>query len=178
MGPLLAGASAALLEYTDEPDQERLEKKLAKLLSIGTQSQKDVDVLKVLTQVIVVQNAELHALLLGHFTSAGLSTEPKEFDAVAAETALAAYRSSVELETRYADYRGIEGMTRIEHAASLPLDDVYVLPVLKRERGGEKIRAEEKEALSNVLDIELPSEERAAWVHKYSEYVQGPLEDR
>ena len=26
VGPLLAGASAALLEYTDEPDQERLEK--------------------------------------------------------------------------------------------------------------------------------------------------------
>ncbi len=63
----------------------------------------------------------------------------------AIELALAAHRSQLILEHQYADHRGIADSASREEIASLPLDDVYVLPRLSSERSSAPARDRERE---------------------------------
>jgi hypothetical protein len=123
-GPLLSGVGAALLQLSEEEDDAKLEEKVAQILTAGEQSRETLDALSALAAAIYLQQGAL----IERLESLGLPAKPLQLTAFALDTALAAWRGRVARDYQYADYRGIEGGTREEHAASLPLDDVYVLP--------------------------------------------------
>ena len=150
LGPLLSGAGAALLELSSEEDDAILEERLAEILETGHQSRETLEALTALsTAIYLQQNA-----LLARLESAGFPAQPAQLTAVALSTALAAYRGRVARDYQYADHRGIEGGTRAEHAASLPLDEVYVLPRLVPERSQADSRERENRLLKDLLDNE------------------------
>jgi hypothetical protein len=158
LGPLLSGAGAALLQLSSEEDEAKLEEKISQLLSTGEQSRETLEALSALAAAIYLQQGAL----LERLQTLGLPVEPRQLTAVALDTALAAWRGRVARDYQYADYRGIEGGTREEHAASLPLDDVYVLPWLVPERDQADTRDREGKLLKDLLDNQdLGSEERA-----------------
>ena len=157
-GPLLSGAGAALLQLSEEEDDAKLEEKVSALLTTGEQSRETLDTLSALAAAIYLQQGAL----LARFEELGLTAERQQLTAVALDTALAAWRGRVARDYQYADYRGIEGGTREEHAASLPLDDVYVLPRLVPERDQADTRDREGKLLKDLLDNQdLGPEERA-----------------
>jgi hypothetical protein len=158
LGPLLSGAGAALLQLSSEEDDARLEEKISQLLTTGEQSRETLEALSALAAAIYLQQGSL----LEHLQAQGLPAKPLLLTAVALETALAAWRGRVARDYQYADYRGIEGGTREEHAASLPLDDVYVLPWLVPELDQADTRDREGKLLKDLLDNQdLGPEERA-----------------
>jgi HEAT repeat protein len=158
LGPLLSGAGAALLQLSSEEDDARLEEKISQLLTTGEQSRETLDTLSALAAAIYLQQESL----LEHLRTQGLPAKLLQLNAFALDTALAAWRGRVARDYQYADYRGIEGGTREEHAASLPLDDVYVLPWVVPERDQADTRDREGKLLKDLLDNQdLRPEERA-----------------
>jgi hypothetical protein len=158
LGPFLSGAGAALLELSSEEDDARLDAKISQLFATGEQSRETLETLSALAAAIYLQQGSL----LEHLQTLGLPAERPQLTAFALEAALAAWRGRVARDYQYADYRGIEGGTREEHAASLPLDDVYVLPRLVPERDQADARDREGKLLKDLLDNQdLSPEERA-----------------
>jgi hypothetical protein len=158
LGPLLSGAGAALLQLSSEEDDAKLEEKISQILTTGEQSRETLDALSALAAAIYLQQS----FLVEHLQTLGLPAERQQLTDVALDTALAAWRGRVARDYQYADYRGIEGGTRKEHAASLPLDAVYVLPRLVRERDQADTRDREGKLLKDLLDNQdLGPEERS-----------------
>ncbi len=158
LGPLLSGAGAALLQLSSEEDDAKLDEKISQLFASGEQSRETLEAFSALAAAIYLQQEAL----LEHLQAQGLPAKPLQLTAFALNTALAAWRGRVARDNQYADYRGIEGGTREEHAASLPLDDVYVLPWLVPERDQADIRDREGKLLKDLLDNQdLGAEERA-----------------
>jgi HEAT repeat protein len=158
LGPLLSGAGEALLQLSEDEDDAKLEEMVSRLYATGEQSRETLDTLSALAAAIYLQQGSL----LEHLQAQNLPTEPRQLTALSLDTALAAWRGRVARDYQYADYRGIEGGTREEHAASLPLDDVYVLPWLVPERDQADTRDREGKLLRDLLyDQDLGPEERA-----------------
>ncbi|HEY0557421.1 MAG TPA: hypothetical protein VGG20_24410 [Thermoanaerobaculia bacterium] len=156
-GPLLSGVGAALLQLSEEEDDAKLEEKISQLLTTGEQSRETLDALSALAAATYLQLGFLSERL----QALDLPVERSQLTAFALDTALAAWRGRVARDYQYADYRGIEGGTREEHAASLPLDDVYVLPWLVPERDQADTRDREGKLLKDLLDNQdLGPEER------------------
>lgn len=157
-GPFLSGVGAALLELSSEEDDAVFEKRLAEILDTGRQSREMLEVLGSLSTAILLQQN----VLLAHLMSVGLPAQREQLTSVALSTALAAYRGRVARDYQYADHRGIEGVTRAEHTASLPLDEVYILPRLVPERDRFESREREAQLRKDLFDNEdLPPAERA-----------------
>jgi HEAT repeat protein len=148
VGPLLLGAGEALKELSEEQDDQKLEQRIESLLSVGEQSQEDIKLLTGLAGLIFAQQQQL----ISQLQTAGLATDRKQLAEFATGAALVAYRSRVARDYQYVDNRGIEGMTRKEHAASLPLEDIYIVPRLMPERERENFREREKDVLKKLLD--------------------------
>jgi hypothetical protein len=148
VGPLLAGASAALIELSAEEDGRQLEQRIESLLSVGTQTQEDIKLLTGLAGLIFLQQSELVRQLQG----VGLQATTRQLSEFATGAALIAYRSRVARDYQYIDNRGIEGGTRASHAASLPLDDIYILPRFDVERERENVREREKDILKRLVE--------------------------
>ena len=148
LGPLLSGAGAALLQLSSEEDDAKLEKKISQFLTTGEQSRETLEALSALAAAIYLQQGSL----LERLQTLGLPAERQQLTSVALTTALAAWRGRVARDYQYADYRGIEGGTREEHAASLPLDEVYVVPRLVPERAQADTRDREGKLLKDLLD--------------------------
>jgi HEAT repeat protein len=163
-GPLALGTGAALLELANEQDDQALEKKVGELLSGVEHSGETLEVLALFAQAIYVQQA----LLLERLELGGAGGGRAQLTAVAAATALAAYRGRVAQGFRYADYRGIEGMTREEHAAALPMDEVYVGARLVAEALGADSRERERELLKRLDDQDLSPRERMALEEEFA----------
>ncbi|MFL6196612.1 MAG: NACHT domain-containing protein, partial [Thermoanaerobaculia bacterium] len=158
LGPLLSGAGAALLQLSSEADDAKLEEKVSQILATGEQSRETLEALSALAAAIYLQQG----FLLERLDSLGLPAERQQLTEMAMTTALLAWRGRVARDYQYADYRGIEGGTRKEHAASLPLDDVYVLPRLVPERDQADSRDREGKLLKDLLDNQdLAPEDRA-----------------
>ena len=157
VGPLLSGAGIALLELSREEEDTSLEEKVSQILASGEQNRETLEVLSSLAAAIYLQQRALIVRL----QAVGLPAERHEIEAISLSTALAAYRGRVARDYQYADHRGIEGGTRAEHAASLPLDEVYVEPRLLPERSQVESRDRERHLLKELLDnANLPSAER------------------
>ncbi|HEX3532300.1 MAG TPA: HEAT repeat domain-containing protein [Thermoanaerobaculia bacterium] len=161
LGPLLS----TLQELSKEEDAKALEGRLTEILETGQQSRETLEALAALATAIYMEQRALRE----HLTAKGLAVEPQQITAVALSTALDAYRGRVARDFQYADHRGIEGGTRAEHAASLPLDEVYVLPRLLPERSGLESREREGRLLKDLLDNEdLPPAERSKLEEEFS----------
>jgi hypothetical protein len=151
LGPLIS----ALLQLSAEEDSIELGSQLSEILETGKQSRETLDALGALATAIYLEQRALRERM----ESEGLALRPEQITAVSLSTALAAYRGRVARDYQYADHRGIEGGTRAEHAASLPLDEVYVLPRLIPERS--QIEDQERESrllndIVNNLDLSPP----------------------
>ncbi|HVG11132.1 MAG TPA: HEAT repeat domain-containing protein [Thermoanaerobaculia bacterium] len=158
LGPLLSGAGAALLQLSGEEDDAKLEEKISQIFTTGEQSRETLEALSALAAAIYLQQG----VLLERLQAMGLPAERQQLTAVAMTTALTAWRGRVARDYQYADYRGIEGGTREEHAASLPLDTVYVVPRLVPERNQADTRDREGKLLKDLLDNQdLAPEERS-----------------
>lgn len=157
VGPIVSGTVAALLELSGEEDGEAFEVKLTQLLTVGEQSREDLESLAGLSAAIYLRQDEL----LARLESLGLPAAPAQLNELALSAALTAWRGRVARDYQYADYRGIEGGTRAEHAAALPMDDVYVVPRLVPERERADLRDRERFLLKELLDNQdLPTAER------------------
>ena len=155
IGPALLGAGEALDVLADEVDDDRLEARVEEILSVGSQTSQQIQLLVGLAGLVFHRQEAL----LGYLQQAGLPAQPALLDGLAREAALAAYRGAVAAEYQYVDYRGIAGVTREEHAASLPLDAVYVVPrLVSQERGlAASGREEEERLLRELLHEEEPA---------------------
>ena len=98
----------------------------------------------------------------------GLPAETKQLTEFAMSAALVAYRSRVARDYLYADYRGIAGITRAEHAVSLLLDDVYIVPRLLPERDLASLRQPEKDSLALLENPDLPPEQLPRLEEEYA----------
>lgn len=147
VGWVVRGSKEALGEMSDEADDQVLEQRFEALLTIGGQTNERVRLLGHLGQTIFEQNAAL----IDFLRARELLPPPESLSQFAKDAALAAYRNRIANEYMYADHRGIEGVTRQAHVASLLLDDVYVLPRLVPERDQESVHERERDLLHRLL---------------------------
>src|SRR5215213_550146 len=148
VGWALKGTSEALKELADEEDDQVLEKHFERLFAVETRTLKSIEAL---AQIASITFSQQNALL-AHLEQKGLLTDSKQLTGFAFEAALDAYRGRILAEYQYADHRGIEGATRAAHVASLPLDDVYVIPSLLPEQNQLNQSQRESEVLQALLD--------------------------
>lgn len=158
VGWVLKGSKEALGELSDKADDDELERRFDALLAVGGQTNERVRLLADLARAIFEQNA----VLLDFLRARQLPSASDPLTQFAKDAALAAYRNRVANDFIYADHRGIEGVTRQAHVASLLLDDVYVLPRLVPEREQAPVHERERELLHHLLsDRDLAHEGRA-----------------
>jgi predicted NACHT family NTPase len=173
IGPLLLGFAESVKELSEQEDddqaQREIEAKLAALLTQGEQAQRNSEAFAAFAGFLLEQQFQQTALLTQlttYLQSLGLPAERKQLTEFACNAALVAYRSRVIRDYQYADQRGIQGVTRSEHVASLPLTDIYVKPRLQSERAADRSlfesRERERELLKQMLDNQdLPTSQQA-----------------
>jgi hypothetical protein len=165
----LAGAAVKALkeaasEWSEEQDQQALTAQLAELLRVGAQTGERVSVVEALAREIYEHHAEILELL----RSRGADPTAEGLAAFARTAALAAYRNRVANEHLYADHRGVEGVARQAHAASIRLEEVYVPPRLLPARPHDDGR--EQALLQELLRAaELPAAARERTEREYAE---------
>lgn len=153
-GNLVKGFKEAISELSDEAEDNELERKFADLMTVGGQTNENILLLNQVAQALYEQ----HSALLDSLSAQQLHADKGELDSLAKLAALTAYRNQVANEYMYADHRGIEGVTRQEHIASLLLDDIYVLPAMVAERDRLPLRDRERDVLHKLLsdqDLEV-----------------------
>jgi hypothetical protein len=161
----LKGMKEALAELSAEADDEVLERRFNELLAVGHQTNDQVRLVGAIAMAIFEQNAQL----MEFFRERQLPALPAQLTGFAKEAALAAYRGWVANDLMYADHRGIEGVTRQEHVASLLLDDVYVLPRLVSQREQAPTEQRELDLLDRLLrDADLAPDRRAQLEMEYA----------
>jgi hypothetical protein len=138
VGWFLKGTKEALAELASEADDAELERRIEELFAVGQQTNEQVRWIGAVAMTMFEQQTRL----IEYLQERQLPALPAQLTELAKEAALAAYRGWVANDLMYADHRGIEGVTRHEHVASLQLDDVYVLPRLVSQR--EQAQAEER----------------------------------
>jgi HEAT repeat protein len=155
IGWALKGGSEALLELAGEEDDARFSERL---LGLVTQSREGIEALASLGIVLLQQQQTI----LERLDRVGQPAEPQLLTAFALAAALFAYQQRVARDYQYADYRGIEGTSRAEHAVSLPFEEVFVTPRLIAERSASTARDSEREVLRALVEArDLPSDQRA-----------------
>lgn len=174
-GPMLLGASAALTELSRDDDGASFEEHLLRL----TQSSADgVDTVTALSAVILDRQADI----LRTLRAQGLAEHPEFLTDFAITAALFAYRQRVAHETCYADYRGIEGVSRTEHAASLPLDQVFVEPTFLPEHFRDDDHDHHRLLSQLIDDGDLTPDQKATLEREYASLsaehwqAQGPID--
>jgi len=182
IGPAISSLIATVEKLSDEEADQQLKQQVESLLAVGRQTQEDLKALGELSTFILHLNLQQSLLLTqlrDRLEAEGLPAEPEQLKEFAINTALLAYdinatllayRDRVAREYLYADYRGIEGITRAEHTVSFPLDDVYVMPRLQPERERTETREREEELMHALLDRseDLSSGEQARLEEKYA----------
>jgi hypothetical protein len=173
IGPFLIGFAEMVKGLSEQQDddqaQREIEAKLAALLTQGEQAQRNSEAFAAFARFLLKQQYQQTALLTQlttHLHALGLPAERKQLTEFACNAALVAYRSRVIRDYQYADQRGIQGVTRSEHVASLPLTDIYVKPRLQSERAADhslfESRERERELLKQMLDNQdLPRSQQA-----------------
>jgi HEAT repeat protein len=170
LGPLLLALSTIAGELGAAEDQDQFEEKLLQAMETNQQFLQDLSEVGDSLLIELKQNSDKLDALISALTNAGVLTERSQLEELALETALISHRQRVALEYLYADYRGISGIVRTEHAASLQLDSVYVEPRFGRDRDFSDNRVEESDILEKLLraeDLRLP--ERTDLEEKYAE---------
>lgn len=148
VGWVFKGTAEALNELSGISDDAELEARLDELLAVGRQSNEQLGVLGDIVRAIFTRQE----WLVEQLRASGMLVAPERLTAFAKEAALAEYRGRVANELRYADQRGVEGAARAAHVASLPFDDVYVVPRLVPERERMPAHEREKDLLRRLLD--------------------------
>lgn len=154
-GHLVKGIKEAAAELSDETDDRVLERRFDELLALGGRTNEQVRMIEELARAVFEQNAALREFLLARAVPV-----PDALAEFARAAALRAYRNHVANDLMYADHRGVEGVTRQEHVASLLLDDVYVVPQLLPEREGAPGQDRERDLLHRLLGDTGVSEDR------------------
>jgi hypothetical protein len=177
VGPLLVGGLEVVQQLSDEDASREADAVLERLAAGQQDTAAGVEQLQqdlaVLTALSVASFSLQHELLEwmattveGHGDGA---LESAELSWYGMQAALVAHARRVALEWQYADHRGIAGGAGAAHVASLPLDEVYVEPVLLAETAGSEVGEREQELLRLLLDRDKhTAEEYARCVEEYT----------
>jgi hypothetical protein len=171
LGPLVSGGFEVLQGIADDADQRRLEVRLEELIVTGgsttrnlEQLRKDIQVLTALSAISFTRQQEL----LDWLQTNQEPVKKEELPGLASTMALAAYRAHVALTYSYVDHRGIQGAGRMAHIATLPLDDVYVQPLLLPERSQLEMDERERVLLKQLEDHDLDPDQHVRLVEEYA----------
>ncbi len=149
-GALPSDISTRLAELAKEGDAQELMRQLNPLLENNS--------LRMALAATIYSRRER---FLKQFLSHGVSTDSKQLIDFARSTALGAYRGDIIQEYRYAQQRGIEGLTSIrDHTFSPLLDDIYIQPRLLSSRELATGRDRENFLLRALDDHDLSRSDR------------------
>ncbi|HEY7770781.1 HEAT repeat domain-containing protein [Longimicrobium sp.] len=156
----------AFKELASQRSEAQQTERFNQLFAIGEQTSEDIAALAFLAAGMFIQQTEL----LGELRrSTALQLGSGELASFAKSTAVVAYRSRIAHDFRYADHRGIDGVTRAAHVTSLELDDIYVLPHLVAERDRLAVRERERDLLRQLTrELDSTPEERARLEEEYA----------
>ena len=163
-GGLLVKAAKGMLDLSDAADDAEVGEQIERLLAIGGKTGQEVEEVGILAQLILLRQDEI----LERIEAKALPVGKPELDEIARQTALVAYRNWIAQDYLYADYRGIEGLTREGQAAALLLDQVYVKPRLRPEREQQETATRETLLLKQLEDQDLTRIERARVQEEYA----------
>ncbi|HEY0074104.1 MAG TPA: HEAT repeat domain-containing protein [Abditibacteriaceae bacterium] len=166
-GPAVAATVSVIEKASDEEADAEIENMIERLLGIGQQTNDDMRALNAIVGLLfsaVIEQGSALSALTASFESCALP--PAE---AAQEIALAAYRNRVARAYHYAEYRGIEPGS--ERVASLPLDDVYVVPRLKVEQSRAIDHEREQDLIARLHNRDLTDEEKARCELEYLRLV-------
>jgi hypothetical protein len=176
VGPLVAGGLEVVQRLSDE-DVNREAAAVLERLATGQQDtavgveqlQHDLAVLTALSVASFNLQGQLLEWLTTRPDRADATVTPAALNGFAMQAALVAYSRRVALDWQYADHRGIPGEAAAAHVASLPLDEVYVNPVLLAEAASIEVGEREQELLLLLPDRDrLSAEEYARCVEEYA----------
>ncbi|MCA1603986.1 MAG: NACHT domain-containing protein, partial [Acidobacteria bacterium] len=176
VGPLISGGLEVIQRLSDENASREADAVLERLAA-GQQNiaadveqlQHDLAVLTALSVASFSLQGELREWMATRADSSDRVLAPAELSQYGMQTALVAHNRRVALEWQYADHRGIAGGASVAHVASLPLDEVYVEPVLLAEAASSEIGERERDLLRLLLDRDkLSGEEYARCVEEYA----------
>lgn len=176
VGPLLSGGLEVVQRLSDENANQEADAVLERLAAsqqdtaVGVeQLQYDVAVLTALSVASFSLQHELCEWMATRADSSDGALAPAELSRYGMQAALVAHGRRVALEWQYADHRGIAGAAGAAHVASLPLDEVYVVPMLLAETASSEVGEQEQELLRLLLDRDkLSTEEYARCVEEYA----------
>ncbi len=121
---------SAAADVAKKKDDEALRQHFAALHSVGGHTSEQVRRVEELVQLLDTRMAEVLAFVRASAGDQAVDARADELAAFIRAAALAAYLNRTAAEHMHADHRGVVDADREEHAASLPLDEVYVLPRL------------------------------------------------
>lgn len=128
-GTAMADFIRSTRDVGDAEAQREFGQRVDRLVAIGRQTREDIEALQALASFFFDQLGDPE-LLQQRLSAAGLTSRLDDLKEWALNVALIAYRSRLAADYQYVDYRGLEGLVRADHAASLPLDEVFVSPRL------------------------------------------------
>jgi hypothetical protein len=175
-GPLVAGGLEVVQRLSDE-DANREAEAVLERLAEGQQDtaagveqlQHDLDVVTALSVASFSLQGELLEWLETRADHSDATVTPAALSGFAIQAALVAYGRRVALDWQYAEHRGVAGGTGAAHVASLPLDKVYINPVLLPETTSNEVGEREQELLRLLLDRDkLAVDEYARCVEEYA----------
>jgi HEAT repeat protein len=132
--PILRGLWAAAEKLSDEVAQRRVEEMLANVEAMTERGQDDLATLRDDTELLVALSVVMFTQQAELLQRLGESVPIDAVTRSAIDLALIAHRRQLVREHWYADHRGVADSANREEIASLPLDDVYVVPLLLSER--------------------------------------------
>jgi hypothetical protein len=176
VGPLISGGFEVVQQLSDESASQEADAILERLASGQQDAAAGVEQLQQDLVVLTALSVASFSLQRELFEWVAISADNGERPLLAAElsqyglqAALVVHGRRVALEWQYADHRGIAGGARAAHVASLPLDEVYVEPVLLTETAISELSEREQEVLLLLLDRDnLTAGEYALFTEEYA----------
>jgi hypothetical protein len=168
--PLIGGFIAASEKISEEGAAAEAAAKFERLSTVTdmtdvtvSQIEEDVALVEEFTMAIYLMQVEI----LQWVRNEGGGQSPKELQQFASDSALLAYWNRLAVGLMYADHRGVANASREAHLASLPLDEVYVMPRLIKRDLGRAEHEREQALLRQLDDPDLPVEERQGLEQEY-----------
>jgi len=163
--PGVGPAVTALLELSKEADSKQLDARLKSLLAMEQETHEAISLLAAIASATLFHQTRI----LERMDAEGQMVAPGDLTDFAASAALLAYRNRIALDYLYTDYRGVQGVSRQEHVASLRMEDVYVMPRLIPETGSASdARGREETVLRELESQDLTPDERARLEEEYA----------
>jgi hypothetical protein len=170
VGPTILGVVSVVEKMSEEEAAREMDAQIERLTDVAQRTNEDLQLLTELSMVSDSLQMENTGLLLEirHMLTARVpSTEIQQFSQASREAALDAYMGRLVQDHMYVDYRGIYATAAEDYAVALPLDEVYVHPMLRPEHETRDNVEQERHLIRQLDDlVDMREQER------------GPLEEQ